>query len=105
MSDLYGHRRWRRLRARKLKQHPYCQCPIHEGKRLRADHPLWGGAVVDHHIQHHGDPKLFWSWSNLRSMTKHCHDTGKRSEERGGAGFVGCDDDGIPLAANHHWNT
>ncbi len=98
----YKAKRWQSLRARQLRLHPYCQCPHHEGKKLRADDPEHGGAVVDHIEPHRGDAKLFFSRRNLQSMTKQCHDRYKQSEESGGAGFLkGSDEDGWPLDKAH----
>lgn len=92
------------MRAAQLSKQPYCQCPHHEGKQVRADDPRYGGAVVDHKEPHRGDERLFWN-GKLQSMTKQCHDSFKQSQERGGAGFLaGCDEDGIPLSNEHHWN-
>ena len=93
---LYKTKRWQRLRARQLKLHPYCQCPHHKGQKVLAN-------VVDHIKPHRGDPRLFWNPANLQSMTKHCHDKYKQSQERGGAGFQGCNEQGDPLDPDHHW--
>lgn len=93
------------MRKQQLAKQPYCECPHHKGRQLRADHPDYGGAVVDHVIPHRGDEKLFWN-GQLQSMTKQCHDGAKQSQERGGAGFwKGCGDDGLPLDESHPWNT
>ena len=96
--------RWARLRAAQLAKQPYCQCPHHAGKSLRADHPGYGGPVVDHVTAHRGDSRLFFDASNLQSMTKQCHDSRKQSEEKGGAGFLkGVDANGQPLSKAHPW--
>lgn len=100
----YKSKRWARIRQRQLSKHPYCQCPHHDGDKLPADHPEFGGAVVDHIRPHRGDARLFWDTSNLASMTKQCHDSGKSSQERGGHGFLrGCNADGEPLSKDHPW--
>lgn len=105
MKSLYKTARWQRLRKAQLAAHPYCQCPHHDGKGLHADHPDFGGAVVDHKKKHKGDPKLFFDRRNLQTMTKHCHDKFKQSEEKGGAGFLkGCDVNGWPLDRSHEWH-
>ena len=89
--------RWRRIRARQLARYPYCQCPLHEGKKLLAN-------VVDHKRPHRGDSRKFWNTSNLQSLTKQCHDSWKQRQERGGH-EIGCREDGTPLDYEHHWNT
>lgn len=96
-GSLYDTARWRRMRASKLARHPHCQCPHHRHKRRPA-------SVVDHIVPHKGNRRLFFSWSNLQSMTKECHDRFKQSQEKGGHGFdQGCDDSGQPLNPDHPW--
>lgn len=93
----YKTARWRRLRAKQLATHPYCQCPHHEGQFVPA-------TVVDHRTPHRGNAKLFWDPANLQSMTKDCHDRWKQSQERNGSGFLsGCDTKGWPLSTEHEW--
>lgn len=92
----YKSKRWQKVRGRQLARHPYCQCPLHEGKYLLAN-------VVDHIEPHRGDPRKFWSVRNLQSLTKQCHDSWKQRKERGGV-EVGCRADGTPLDHDHHWN-
>lgn len=99
----YKSGRWRALRAAQIAAHPFCQCPHHLGKKVRADFPEFGGvAVVDHKVPHRGDAKLFWDRKNLQTMTKQCHDRFKQSQETGGSGFLrGADEDGLPLDKAH----
>jgi len=88
------------LRQWQLDNHPLCSCPhCQEGKvRVRA------ALVVDHKSPHKGDLDLFYDPDNLQSYAKECHDTFKRSEEMGGAGFLGaCDEEGLPLDPKHPW--
>ena len=100
----YKSARWQRMRKAQLQQHPYCQCPHHDGKKLRADDSRYDGAVVDHKQAHREDPRLFWDTNNIQSMTKQCHDSFKQSAEKGGAGFLkGCDEQGFPLNSEHDW--
>lgn len=91
------------MRAAKLASHPYCQCPHHAGKRVRADHPDFGGAVVDHDPPHKGDERAFWDTRRLRSMTKLCHDSAKQRQEKSGI-WPGCDEHGWPTDPAHDWN-
>lgn len=98
----YRSKRWQDLRAAHLARYPFCQCPHHREHTVKADDPEYGGAVVDHDTPHRGVARVFWDRKNLRSMTKRCHDSGKQSLEKGGAGFLrGCDEDGWPLDKSH----
>ena len=59
--------------------------------------------VVDHIKPHRGDDRLFWDFdNNVQSLCKPCHDRHKQRIERSGT-EAGCDVDGIPLDAGHHW--
>lgn len=94
---LYRTQRWKRLRARQLRKHPYCQCPHHEGQHVPAQ-------VVDHIVPHKGNLRLFFDRKNLQSLTNTCHVVHKQSSERGGKGFdVGCDEQGFPLNQDAAW--
>ena len=103
----YKQSAWKKLRAAQLNKQPYCECPHHKGKRIRADHPTYGSvAVVDHIVPHKGDRRKFFDPRNLQTMTKQCHDRYKQSMERGGSGFKqGCDTNGVPLDQAHHWHS
>lgn len=59
--------------------------------------------VVDHIEPHKGDQKKFWDKTNHQALCKPCHDSHKRRLEKSGK-VVGCDIDGIPIDANHHWS-
>lgn len=100
----YRSREWQRMRSAQLAAHPYCQCPHHQGHKLRADHPAFGGPVVDHDPPHREDKRAFFDQRRLRSMTKQCHDRFAQSRDKGGAGFSkGCDVHGNPLGASDEW--
>lgn len=60
--------------------------------------------VVDHKTPHKGNTDLFHDPNNLQSLSKRCHDSVKQSQERTGH-LKGSDIKGVPLDANHHWNT
>lgn len=95
----YNSARWGRLRRNQLSKEPLCMCPHCKGSALPAN-------VVDHVIAHRGNSRLFFDSKNLQSMNKECHDRYKQSQEKGGKGFdQGCDINGSPLNADHHWNT
>jgi 5-methylcytosine-specific restriction endonuclease McrA len=91
----YNSPRWRKLRARHLRSQPYCQCPEHKGLFVEGD-------TVDHVRPHRGNSRLFWDNRNLQTLTKHCHDSWKQSEER--RDLMGCSEDGEPNDPRHHWN-
>ena len=61
-SKWYG-RRWQKLRAAYLAQHPLCACGCNRP------------AEVVHHVKaHRGDADLLYAWDNLQALTKACHD-------------------------------
>lgn len=62
-------RDWERLRIEFLALHPYCECDVHKGEDERVL-----SNVVDHIISIRERPDLRLEWSNLRAMTKPCHD-------------------------------
>ncbi len=68
--SLYQDPRWRRLRARVLREARYlCQCE-HCAARVIPH----AARVVDHLVPHRGDERLFFARENLRAMAKPCHD-------------------------------
>jgi 5-methylcytosine-specific restriction protein A len=60
---------WQKLSREFRAMNPYCQCDEHQGKDGRAL-----AEVVDHRIPIAERPDLRLEWSNLRAMTKRCHD-------------------------------
>jgi 5-methylcytosine-specific restriction enzyme A len=76
-SRLYNYR-WQQLRAAYLAQHPLCQCEANGGAGCG-----YPATVVDHHTPHRGDLGLMFAWSNLRAMTKACHDRKTASRDGG----------------------
>jgi 5-methylcytosine-specific restriction protein A len=95
--------KWQAERKKWLKAHPVCvlcKKPV-KLQAVRGD-PLLG--VVNHKIPHRGDLKLFWSRSNWETQHKGCHDSVQQSFERTGV-MRGCDEDGVPLDAGHHWRS
>lgn len=88
----YG-RKWRQARAEFLSINPLCvMC------RPRAV----PATVVDHKTPHRGDLGLFWNRNNWQPLCKAHHDGAKQSEDRTGHAR-GCDADGVPIDAAHHW--
>ena len=95
-QHLYNRASWKRLREWQLKRAPLCAFCLDRGTTELA-------SVADHIKAHKGDVRLFFNGTNLQSLCKTCHDGAKhRSENRGYT--VGCDDDGVPLDQQHHWN-
>ena len=71
----YGHK-WRKESKAFLALHPWCSYKG-DGCTLLAE-------VVDHHIPHRGDARLFWDRDNWRSICRHCHDVHKARDEAQG---------------------
>lgn len=61
---------WQRLRARFLAAHPLCECDDCKGGELR----VTPAEVVDHIEAIEDRPELRLVESNLRAMSKTCHD-------------------------------
>jgi len=94
----YTKPRWRKLRARKLKETPYCE-------KCRAK-----ATEVDHKKDHKGNYGLFYSFDNLQSYCKSCHSRKTAlasSFAKGGVDkMVGrCGSDGLPVDPDHPWNS
>lgn len=94
---LYKTARWQRLRGDQLRKIPWCERCDQHGRTAPA-------TVVDHKIPHKGDEQLFFDPTNLQSMCKPHHDSTKKREENRGGVVLGCDENGIPLDPDHHWN-
>lgn len=92
---LYNTTRWRARRKAQLDAEPLCRICKRQGRATPA-------RVADHIKPHRGDLTLFWC-GDLQSLCKPCHDSTKAQEERSGK-VRGCDKDGTPLDANHHWH-
>lgn len=92
----YGSR-WRKARETYLRKHPLCV----DCERLGRTTPA---TVVDHIVPHRRDQELFWDKANWQSLCKRCHDSHKQRLEKSGT-VVGCDEHGVPLDRNHHWNS
>lgn len=60
---------WQKLSREYRAQHPFCECALHKGQDERAL-----SQVVDHRESIALRPDLRLEWSNLRAMTKACHD-------------------------------
>lgn len=63
--ELYNSRRWRKLTARQLREHPLCAACERNG--------LTNEATLSHHIiPHRGDRQLFF-YGELESLCVDCH--------------------------------
>lgn len=67
-STSYNTARWKRASAKYRAAHPFC---INADKGLPTCTLVTD--VVDHHIPHEGDERLFWDESNWRPMCGSCH--------------------------------
>jgi 5-methylcytosine-specific restriction endonuclease McrA len=95
-KHLYNTKRWYRLRWRQLQDFPLCAMCAAIGRVASA-------TVADHITPHRGDVVLFFDERNLQSLCKPCHDGAKQQLEKSGT-LRGCDESGLPLDRNHHWN-
>lgn len=91
---LYRTRRWLQERDRQLTEHPLCAMCL----------PRVTAATVCDHVdpRDKDDPETFFTGAK-QSLCKTHHDSTKQREERRGH-VIGCDDAGMPLDPNHHWN-
>lgn len=94
-KSLYGSR-WRAARSTFLKSNPFCIV-------CKNDRIITAATVVDHIVPHKGDLELFWDTTNWQPMCKTHHDAYKQKFEKTGL-TVGCDEKGLPIDRNHHWN-
>lgn len=71
LYGLYRTARWRRLRASKLLEDPFCAHCRTEGRRRPWDE-------LDHVIPHKGDLQLFWDEGNLQGLCRKHHNAKTR---------------------------
>jgi 5-methylcytosine-specific restriction endonuclease McrA len=95
-KHLYNTKRWQRMRYYQLSLHPLCVYCARLAKVTAA-------SIADHIKPHRGDEDLFFDPANLQSLCKLCHDGAKQQLEKSGQ-LRGCDVNGVPLDATHHWN-
>lgn len=91
----YGYK-WQSYRKGFLLENPLCVM-------CQAKEIVKEATVVDHIKKHEGDQELFWNPDNHQAVCKHCHDSVKQRLEKSGS-VIGCDKNGVPIDANHHWN-
>lgn len=94
-KHLYRDKRWHRLRYKQLQREPLCRFCAKRGI-VRA------ATIPDHITAHRGNEQLFFDPENLQSLCKWCHDSVKQQMEKSGI-ERGCDENGIPVDAAHHW--
>lgn len=92
--QLYRTKRWLQERDRQLTEHPLCAMCL----------PRVTAATICDHVDPRDkeDPETFFMGAK-QSLCKIHHDSTKQREERRGH-VIGCDDAGMPLDPNHHWN-
>ena len=93
---LYKLAAWKRARQAQRARQPLCELCLERGivKEM---------AVVNHRQPHKGDMALFLDPENLQSACAPCHDGPVQSYERTGR-MRGCDANGVPMDAIHHWS-
>ncbi|WP_232729590.1 HNH endonuclease [Herbaspirillum huttiense] len=84
------------MRHHQLTSEPLCRFCSLQRRNRAAD-------IVDHIEPHRGDEAKFFDPNNLQSLCKSCHDSIKQQLEKSGV-MRGCDESGLPLDRNHHWN-
>jgi 5-methylcytosine-specific restriction enzyme A len=89
-------KRWQKARLLYLKQNPLCVMCNQQGLTTSA-------TVIDHITPHKGDNALFWDINNWQPLCKQHHDSAKKRMENQGI-TIGCDELGLPIDGNHHWN-
>jgi 5-methylcytosine-specific restriction protein A len=77
MKRLYDSVRWRKARARFLRDHPLCRMCADRGIDCEA-------RVVDHVVPHRGDYGLFWDVANWSPLCASCHSARKQMLETPG---------------------
>lgn len=108
-ANVYGGR-WAKVRLKYLSDHPLCVMCQGQGR-------ITAATVVDHITPHRlkdalssGDPvqiakaqKLFWDTKNYQSLCGPHHNSTKQRIEKSGK-VTGCNEDGMPLDPDSHWN-
>ena len=95
-KKLYDSAAWKRRRRALLDEEPLCRLCTARGRIAEA-------TVADHVEPHRGDLGKFYHGA-LQPLCSTCHSGAKQSEELG-RGLRGCDELGVPLDRNHHWNS
>jgi hypothetical protein len=91
---LYKTARWQGIRRAQLAAHPLCAMCL--PRTVPA-------AVCDHEDKDSKKTETGFFAGPFNSLcSQHHNSTRQREEKRGHK--IGCDEDGIPLDAGHHWN-
>jgi 5-methylcytosine-specific restriction enzyme A len=89
--------RWEKAARRFLLKHPVCtRFGKDKGCTAIAQH-------VDHVTPHSGDLRLFWDRRNWQGLCQPCHNR-KTAKERSSRRPMLYDENGMPVAPDHHWN-
>ena len=96
MGRVYDLQDWERTRRAKLSANPLCEHCLARGKVVPA-------TEVDH-IQPISKGGEWFNPDNLQCLCKSCHSL-KTKRDEGANVRLGCDQNGLPIDAAHHWNT
>jgi 5-methylcytosine-specific restriction protein A len=92
---LYNRSTWVRRAKAQLREHPLCAMCLARKVTTPA-------RIADHIVPHKGDEHLFY-FGELQSLCEHCHNHGKKQQERYGYQLdIGAD--GWPIDPNHPAN-
>ena len=92
----YSTKHWLQLRDLKLSEQPLCEEHLSRGE-------LVAGTEVDHVIPISKGGPPYPDLDGLRVYCKSCHSR-KTAVDTGRAKPKGCDANGMPTWAGHHWN-
>ena len=73
---LYKSSLWQRLRAKKLKAHPLCELCLNDSFGAEQTRATIADHIKPHKVYH----VLFFSYKNLQSLCKKCHNRKSRRE-------------------------
>lgn len=93
---LYRTARWRRTRAEQLFKQPLCETCLSQGR-------ITAATVCNHADRDSKRTEEGFFAGPFTSECAPCHDSVIQKQEKRGH-IIGCDDAGMPLDPNHHWN-
>lgn len=94
--SLYRTARWRRTRAEQLSKQPLCETCLSQGR-------ITAATVCNHADKDSKRTEEGFFAGPFTSECAPCHDSVIQKQEKRGH-IIGCDDAGMPLDPNHHWN-
>jgi 5-methylcytosine-specific restriction protein A len=93
---LYRTKRWLQVRKAQLSVHPLCAMCLEDGQTTAA-------TVCDHADKDSKATEEGFFAGPFNSLCKAHHDSTRQREERSGH-VIGCDVNGWPRDAGHHWH-